>query len=132
MHRTPNLSRSLLHRIFLSLSFLGLWSFPSWAQDSEITRSDDYAVRRFQEVISAAEQNESLPPTEALIQLRARLVLTEKKIEEARSEKEAPETRPQHIRALQAELDHYKIRIRKLEDRILEEKRKELPKKKTR
>ncbi len=108
-----------------------LESFSLFAQEPEITRSDDYAVRRYQEVVDSILRNEPETPQERLIQYRAKLVIAERNLIELKSRNENAnidhkQLNPRNlVKATQAEIDHYSLKIRQLEKNILFEKQKE-------
>ena len=101
----------------------------------EIVKSDDFSVRRFQEIVEANLKNNPKSPQESLISLRAKLILAEKRWSEIRDAKldvnadaekrDTVANRAQLLRASQAEMNYYQSKIERLEDQILKEKRKE-------
>jgi len=96
--------------------------------DSEVglVAPDEYAVRRFAEVIEAWQSDQPESSKEVLLRFRALLVLSEKKEQELRNP--SPDRsaaalplgirRENLIKAVVAETDHYRKKIRRLESEI--------------
>jgi len=96
--------------------------------DSEVglVAPDEYAVKRFAEVIESYQDSQPSSPKERLLRFRALLVLAEKKEQELRNP--SPDRsaaalplgirRENLIKGLEAETDHYRKQIRRLEARL--------------
>jgi len=96
--------------------------------DSEVglVAPDEYAVRRFAEVIEAYQDAQPSSPKEKLLRYRALLVIAEKREQELRNP--SPERsaaglplgirRENLIKGLEAEVDHFRKQIRQLEAQI--------------
>lgn len=98
----------------------------------EIVSPQDYSIKRFKEVVDQALESENDSAQEKLISYRARLVISERQLadlKDRRNSAQSPQQREEapklvHIRAAQAKVDHYRIKIGKLEKSILAEKSK--------
>lgn len=108
-------------------------------QESESTVGEwknptDPSVKRFQEVIESYLQNQFDSEQENLINLRARLAIAERQRDNIQSGKNQDEQlklkKPQQLKALQAEIDHYNKIISSIEAQVIKEKRKDRVKKK--
>lgn len=101
---------------------------------SEWKNPEDPSVKRFQEIIAAAIENEPDVLQEELISLRARLAIAERKKNEARDDTAAESLakKPNFMRSLQAEIDHYTKLIASKELTVLQLKQKEIRQKKRR
>ena len=101
-----------------------IWSLSA---QLEIVSTQDYATRRFAEVISTAVAAQDANPQERLIALRARLVIAERQFSElktkrtnAKSSQEKEESpKIVHIRAAESRVDHFQLKISQLEREIL-------------
>lgn len=101
--------------------------------DGQTAPVNDYSTRRFNEVIDAYLKGESASLQEQLISYRAKLVIAERRWAELRDYRDA-EARPDAeknttgrsalLKAAQAEMNHYQIKIARLEEQVLREKRK--------
>lgn len=99
----------------------------------EIIRPESYSIRRFQEIIQNANLTEEHTSQEQLISMRARLIIARQKLQDLKTrsaqqqlsanQNEAPQIKEVHIRAAQAQVDHYAKLVDRYEDRILKEKR---------
>jgi hypothetical protein len=113
--------------------FVILLSILASPRQEENSIRPEYSTRRFNEVIDSYLKAEDITPQEQLISYRAKLVLAERRWNELKEvlptengqepEKRDP-TRLVMIKAAQAEMNHYQIKIAKLEEQILREKRK--------
>lgn len=110
----------LLHLAFSSAAFVS---------QAQIGTEMAPEIRRFQEVIDAHQRSQPETIQEQLITLRARLTLAEKRLQALETsttpQEEGHLKKPFEVRALKAEMDHYSKKIARLEDSIIQEKRKE-------
>jgi len=94
----------------------------------------DPGVKRFQEVIEGYLESQPESIQETLINLRARLAIAERKTDELQTDKGQDEQvklkKPQYLRSLQAEVEHYNKLIANIEAQVIKEKRKDRSKKK--
>ncbi len=118
-----------------------LWTLAQLVSQSpsvEIVSPENYSVKRFQEVVAENLGNSAETPEEKLIEARARLVVAERRLQELRNaldnpSKESPKEeppKPQALKAAEARVDHYRIKIAELEKKTLKEKRRERKKQK--
>lgn len=93
----------------------------------EIVKAQDYATRRFAEVISNAVDADNLSPQEKLTALRARVITAERQFNELQAKRGNAQT-PQEkeeapkivqLRAAEARVDYYKSKISELERQVL-------------
>lgn len=118
-----------VHAILMIRMFcvLAVFSLISQTESIEIFRPEDYSIKRFSEVVAAAEEELNQPPQERLIALRARLAIAERKLSELQERRSRASTAQEredapkiiHLRAAEARVDHYRIRIQALEKSIL-------------
>lgn len=114
------------------LCVIAALSLISQTESIEIFRPEDYSIKRFSEVIASAEEELNLPPQERLIALRARLAISERKLSELQERRNRASTSQEredapkiiHLRAAEARVDHYRIRIQALEKSILASQKK--------
>ncbi len=116
----------------LSLIFVFLISEQTESPQSEWRSPENPAVKRFQEVIESNLKNEAGDIQETLINLRARLALAEKRRDEIVAQQAAEDQpkKPQSLKSIQAEIDHYNKLISGKEMQVLREKKKENKRKK--
>jgi hypothetical protein len=90
--------------------------------------ADSYAIRRFAEVIDHHVQNSEVSPRERLIQLRARLLLADQKLDENEGGASPDKpvlgslTKESQRKSLEALQDHLKKQIKKIERQITQKK----------
>jgi len=123
------MGRLIIFALGFFVSFTGLsvkWNHAEETQ-VELLPGNDYAIKRFAEVVEQAVEAENQSKQEALISYRAKLVIAERNLvameskradaQSATQKEEAPKVI--HFRAAHARIDHYKIKIKKLEKDIL-------------
>ena len=124
--------------IILFLAVLGLQA--SEPQGVSIISSEDYAVKRFQEVVAAYIENEPGDLQDQANELRTKLESVEKKFEQLESSQlivnngiDTPDkesVKPTTLRAAQAQIDHFRKRIDGIDAQILKQSRKQTKKSK--
>jgi hypothetical protein len=105
---------------------LTIYLFLALVQNSagvELLSSQDYSVKRFQEVIAEEVEKQNQSRQEKLISLRAKLAIAERKLDEISRRRalaatpqeieEAPKTI--HVRAARSRVDHYRLTLKSLE-----------------
>ena len=96
---------------------------------SEIQTDIPREVKRFQDIIGAYERNQPETVQEKLITLRARFVLAEKRLHDLETStapvEEGRLKKPLEMKALKAEMDHYTKLIARIENAVIQDKRKE-------
>ena len=120
----------------MTLLLFGAQVAPS--ASAKLVDPKEYAIKRFNEVVAASEEKENVPDLEKLISIRARLAIAERRLQDLKTTTSTPATedskqkiesfKPQMLKAIEAEIDHYKRQISSLEANVVLQELHQTPK----